>query len=760
VGEHFSTLYTPTDVANDVPERALQAATTEPVDVRGWRMRANGSVFWASGGLAPLRDDDGTVGGYLAWLRNKGEDRSVGHSRELERYGTIVDSLWDGVYALDSDERFVMVNDEFLAMTGYDREDLIGEHASVVHSDAVNASAVELSEQVRSGDRDGAVMEFSLQRADGEEVPVESRFGPYRYDDGRYARTGVVRDITDRKRFEETFTSLHVSTERLHDAETKAEVTDVVVDAATDVLDLPAVVLYRHDEPEERLLPGAHSTEAGFMRDEFPPVPLDEQSITGQCFLGGETESFADIRERPELQVDPDRTEMRAGLFVPIDDHGILVAGSRESGEFSERTVHLVELLASNAVAAYDRVDREERLLRQGGQLRALDNLNAVVREITDAVVRQSTREEVETVVCERLAQTESYEFAWIAEADPGTGALVKRAEAGVDGYLDEVEISTDTASETGGGPTGRAIETHEMSVVNDVETDPSFETWREVAREFGYRSAAAIPIVYDDTLYGVLGIYSERTNAFVGREGEVIGRLGELVGHAIAGVERKQALMSDDVVEIEVRIRGVFDAQDAPPFDGSLTLDRTVPVDDDRYLVYGTVARESTGVLETLASETPTWESVEIIDERENTTQFELRLSKPPVISAVAAHGGYVTEAEIEGGDFRLVVHLPPTVGVRRIVEVIQESYPSATMVSRRQLTRDDDHGDAQRLLTQTLTDRQRSALEAAFFSGFFEWPRESTGEDVADSLGVSNPTFNYHLRHAQKRLLGELFT
>jgi predicted DNA binding protein len=52
-------------------------------------------------------------------------------------------------------------------------------------------------------------------------------------------------------------------------------------------------------------------------------------------------------------------------------------------------------------------------------------------------------------------------------------------------------------------------------------------------------------------------------------------------------------------------------------------------------------------------------------------------------------------------------------------------------------------------------LTDRQRAALEAAYYAGFFEWPREHSGESVADSLGVSPPTFHQHIRAAENKVM-----
>jgi predicted DNA binding protein len=57
-------------------------------------------------------------------------------------------------------------------------------------------------------------------------------------------------------------------------------------------------------------------------------------------------------------------------------------------------------------------------------------------------------------------------------------------------------------------------------------------------------------------------------------------------------------------------------------------------------------------------------------------------------------------------------------------------------------------------------LTDRQQSAFEAAYGAGFFEWPREATGEEVADSLWVAPPTFHQHLRKGQRRVFESLLS
>jgi predicted DNA binding protein len=61
--------------------------------------------------------------------------------------------------------------------------------------------------------------------------------------------------------------------------------------------------------------------------------------------------------------------------------------------------------------------------------------------------------------------------------------------------------------------------------------------------------------------------------------------------------------------------------------------------------------------------------------------------------------------------------------------------------------------------MFTSRLTDRQEEVMRTAYEAGFFESPRESSGNDVADLLGVSQPTVNRHLRRGERKLLELVF-
>jgi PAS domain-containing protein len=88
-----------------------------------------------------------------------------------------------------------------------------------------------------------------------------------------------------------------------------------------------------------------------------------------------------------------------------------------------------------------ERTQNERNLKRQREQLAALDELNDVVRGITEAAIEQSTRDEIERVVCERPADSDLYRFAWMGVIDPGPRPE-PHVEAGVDGYTDDLPFT------------------------------------------------------------------------------------------------------------------------------------------------------------------------------------------------------------------------------------------------------------------------------------------------------------------------------
>jgi PAS domain S-box-containing protein len=81
IGKHFSQFYTAEDRAARVPERALaRAASGTPFEAEGWRVRKDGSIFWASVVLNAIRDDTGALLGFAKVTRDSTERRQAQES--------------------------------------------------------------------------------------------------------------------------------------------------------------------------------------------------------------------------------------------------------------------------------------------------------------------------------------------------------------------------------------------------------------------------------------------------------------------------------------------------------------------------------------------------------------------------------------------------------------------------------------------------------------------------------------------------------
>jgi len=168
--------------------------------------------------------------------------------------------------------------------------------------------------------------------------------------------------------------------------------------------------------------------------------------------------------------------------------------------------------------------------------------VSELVRDVTGALVGATSREEVEQAVCDRVAGSEPYRFAWIGESEPETGRITPRTAAGDDGgYLDAVTVTVDGPE--GRGPAGTALRENRVVVAQDVGDDPSFELWREDALERGFHSVAGIPLAHDGTVHGVLLLYAAYPNAFDRTERALVAELGDAVGHALESIAVRERL-------------------------------------------------------------------------------------------------------------------------------------------------------------------------------------------------------------------------
>jgi predicted DNA binding protein len=150
----------------------------------------------------------------------------------------------------------------------------------------------------------------------------------------------------------------------------------------------------------------------------------------------------------------------------------------------------------------------------------------------------------------------------------------------------------------------------------------------------------------------------------------------------------------------------------------------------------------------------------VRLVTEREGESLYECTLAESTFLRTLMDRGAIPRSITATDGEGRFVVRVPPSADVRTFVNLFDDYYGQAELTARRErdepvLTRQEFEAE----LRERLTDRQEEVLEMAYFGGFFEWPRESTAEEIADALGVSQPTVSRHIRGAERVLFALLF-
>lgn len=130
--------------------------------------------------------------------------------------------------------------------------------------------------------------------------------------------------------------------------------------------------------------------------------------------------------------------------------------------------------------------------------------------------------------------------------------------------------------------------------------------------------------------------------------------------------------------------------------------------------------------------------------------------------VTTLADRGAVVTRVAAAEGQGRVVCDVPPPVEVGDVIAAFTLAHPSVRLVGKREVDRAVPQLGQSQFVTRVLTrftERQLDVLRTAYDRGYFDWPRRSKAAEVAETLGVSTPTFSEHVRAAERKLTELLF-
>lgn len=210
IGKHFSCFYTDDDRASSLPGQVLEAAASSGRwQAEGWRVRQNGTMFWADVTVTAIHKND-ELAGFVKITKNLSDrDSSIvelANSKIL--FSNILDSCYSAIIAIDANERILLFNEAAQNIFGYTPEEISGQQINKLipevyhkrHVDHVSTFAHSKTvNKVMAAHRDNLIYG---KRKNGDIFPAEATISKIKWQ-GAPVFTVILQDISERRVKEE-----------------------------------------------------------------------------------------------------------------------------------------------------------------------------------------------------------------------------------------------------------------------------------------------------------------------------------------------------------------------------------------------------------------------------------------------------------------------------------------------------------------------------------------------------------------------------
>jgi PAS domain S-box-containing protein len=401
VGRNFKEVTHPGVYEFTAPHLRQVVASRQGVTIEFKSVSATRQIRDARSTYVPHPDEQGNVQGIVALTLDVTEQRLAEEALRAseERYRLLVENMREGLTVVDEDARLTYVNDALCAMTGWARDELLGQPSVKLFATEDQEQHLAWIVRRRAGFSD--VYEAILRRQDGGKVPVLISASPILDPQGNFRGSlAVCTDITKRVAAEEALRrrveEMTVLNRIAHTMAAAAELPTTLAKASEIMARLFAASCVHILWPEgEEMAVNLHvgcepgSEQAGPARFE---VPLDELPVLGRALREARSQVVADVGSLPLS--DQERgllmhRQLQSIMFIPLmiggAAVGLLCIASDQPGRlFTANEMRLAETIALDLAAAIE----SARLSRQAQAAAVAEERSRLARELHDSITQ------------------------------------------------------------------------------------------------------------------------------------------------------------------------------------------------------------------------------------------------------------------------------------------------------------------------------------------------------------------------------------
>jgi PAS domain S-box-containing protein len=204
IGQHFSRLHTPEEQLADIHRGLLTAEAEGKFEVEGWRVRKDGSQFWASVVINPIRANDGRLFGFAKITRDVGDRRTAEEAlrQSEQQFRLLVEGVTDyAIYMLDVAGYVTNWNTGAQHIKGYTKDEVIGTHFSRFYTEEDRANGIPDKALMTAFEEGRFEQEGWRVRKDGSRFFAHVVIDPIHNGVGEFVGYAkITRDITEKQK--------------------------------------------------------------------------------------------------------------------------------------------------------------------------------------------------------------------------------------------------------------------------------------------------------------------------------------------------------------------------------------------------------------------------------------------------------------------------------------------------------------------------------------------------------------------------------